>query len=191
MKIILGSKSPRRQALVQEIGLPVEVRVQEVDEIYPDDLSPRKVPEFLSQIKAEPLVSNLSEDEILLTSDTIVLINGEILGKPTDFEDAKKILKKLSGEEHEVITGYTLQTNNQKVTESCVTKVQFNDLNNEEIEHYLTTYQPYDKAGSYGIQEWIGYIGISGIEGCYYNVMGLPVSHIYNNLKNNFNIKIR
>lgn len=191
MKIILGSKSPRRQQLVQEIGLPVELRIQEVDEVYPNDLPLDKIPEYLSELKAQPLLKELQDDEILLTSDTIVLLNGKVLGKPKDEEDAKAMIRQLSNNTHDVITGFHLTSKSKSHTASSITKVTFSELTEEEISHYVDTFKPLDKAGSYGIQEWIGYIGVKGIEGCYYNVMGLPVSAIYQVLKKEFGIHIR
>lgn len=191
MKIILGSKSPRRQQLVQEIGLPVELRIQEVDEVYPNDLPLDKIPEYLSELKAQPLLKELQDDEILLTSDTIVLLNGKVLGKPKDEEDAKAMIRQLSNNTHDVITGFHLTSKSKSHTASSITKVTFSELTEEEVSHYVDTFKPLDKAGSYGIQEWIGYIGVKGIEGCYYNVMGLPVSAIYQVLKKEFGIHIR
>lgn len=191
MKIILGSKSPRRQQLVQEIGLPVELRIQEVDEVYPNDLPLDKIPEYLSELKAQPLLKELQDDEILLTSDTIVLLNGKVLGKPKDEKDAKAMIRQLSNNTHDVITGFHLTSKSKSHTASSITKVTFSELTEEEISHYVDTFKPLDKAGSYGIQEWIGYIGVKGIEGCYYNVMGLPVSAIYQVLKKEFGIHIR
>lgn len=191
MKIILGSKSPRRQQLVQEIGLPVELRIQEVDEVYPNDLPLDKIPEYLSELKAQPLLKELQDDEILLTSDTIVLLNGKVLGKPKDEKDAKAMIRQLSTNTHDVITGFHLTSKSKSHTASSITKVTFSELTEEEISHYVDTFKPLDKAGSYGIQEWIGYIGVKGIEGCYYNVMGLPVSAIYQVLKKEFGIHIR
>jgi len=182
-KLILGSKSPRRQALIKELGFPVEIRTKEVEEIYPEDLSPEKVPEYLAKLKAEPLVASLLDDEILVTSDTIVLLDGEVLGKPADANMAKEMIQRLSGTTHSVITGVCLSTNTLQHTFSSVTKVFFSELSSEEIDHYVDTFKPFDKAGSYGIQEWIGYIGVSKIEGCYYNVMGLPLHDLYQQLK--------
>lgn len=186
IKLVLGSKSPRRQALIQELGFPVEIRTKEVEEIYPDDLPAHEVPEYLSKLKAEPLRNSLAEDELLVTSDTIVLFDGRVVGKPSDTNAAKEMLSKLSGNTHTVITGVSLTSNEKQVTFSSKTTVFFDELSSEEINHYVDTFQPLDKAGSYGIQEWIGYIGVKKIEGCYYNVMGLPLHDLYKNVKSNF-----
>ena len=185
-KLVLGSKSPRRQALIQELGFPVEIRIKEVEEIYPDDLPAKEVPEFLAKLKATPLQGSLSDDEILVTSDTIVLLDGEVVGKPVDAEGAKLMLSRLSGNAHTVISGVCLTSNQKQHGFSSHTEVFFDTLTSEEINHYVDTFQPMDKAGSYGIQEWIGYIGVSKIEGCYYNVMGLPLHDLYRALKAEF-----
>lgn len=185
-KLVLGSKSPRRQSLIQELGFPVEIRIKEVEEIYPDDLSSEKVPEFLAKLKAAPLRDSLSDDEILVTSDTIVLLDGEVIGKPKNADGAKQMLARLSGNAHTVISGVCLTSNKKQYAFSSHTKVFFDVLSSDEINHYVDTFQPMDKAGSYGIQEWIGYIGVSKIEGCYYNVMGLPLHDLYRELKDKF-----
>lgn len=186
IQLILGSKSPRRQALIQELGFPVEIRTKEVEEIYPESLVPTDVPEYLAKLKAAPLVDQLLEHEVLVTSDTIVILNNEVLGKPKDANDAKEMLSRLSGNTHTVITGVCLTSNEKQLSFSSHTKVFFSELSSEEIDHYIEKHQPFDKAGSYGIQEWIGYIGVSKIEGCYYNVMGLPLHDLYASLKDNF-----
>ncbi len=186
-KLVLGSKSPRRQALIKELGFPVEVRIKEVEEIYPDDLPSQDVPEFLAKLKASPLQGSLSDEEILVTSDTIVLLDGEVVGKPADSSAAKQMLARLSGKTHTVISGVCLTSNKKQHSFSSHTKVFFNTLSSEDINHYVEMFQPMDKAGSYGIQEWVGYIGVSKIEGCYYNVMGLPLHDLYRALKAEFN----
>lgn len=185
-KLVLGSKSPRRQALIQELGFPVEIRIKEVEEIYPDDLPSEKVPEFLAKLKAAPLTDSLYDDEILVTSDTIVLLDGEVIGKPKNAAGAKEMLARLSGNTHTVISGVCLTSSKKQYSFSSDTKVFFDVLSSDEINHYVDTFQPMDKAGSYGIQEWIGYIGVSKIEGCYYNVMGLPLHDLYRALKAEF-----
>lgn len=185
-KLVLGSKSPRRQSLIQELGFPVEMRIKEVEEIYPADLPSKEVPEFLAKLKAEPLLASLIEGEILITSDTIVLLDDTVIGKPKSKEDAKKMLAHLSGKRHTVISGVCMSSTVLQHSFSSFTQVYFDELTSEEIEHYVETFQPLDKAGSYGIQEWIGYIGVSKIEGCYYNVMGLPLHDLYKELKRNF-----
>jgi len=182
-KLVLGSKSPRRQALIKELGFPVEVRINEVDEIYPKDLSTAKIPEYLAKLKAQSLLPTLKEGEILITSDTIVLMEEKAIEKPKDRDDAIRMLQSLSGKSHTVITGVFLASNTKKHSFSTQTEVYFSNLVNAEIEHYIDTHQPFDKAGSYGIQEWIGYIGVEKIEGCYYNVMGLPLHDLYRALK--------
>ena len=186
IKIILASKSPRRHALIEELGFPFEIRTKEVEEIYPESLELYSVPEFLADLKAGPLVDTLGTAELLLTSDTIVIHNGKILGKPKGKEDAKNMLRLLSGNMHEVVTGVCLQNRNKKISFSVKTNVHFMDLSKEEIEYYIDNFKPFDKAGSYGIQEWIGFIGVEKIEGCYYNVMGLPVGAVYKAIKNEF-----
>jgi septum formation protein len=182
-KIILGSKSPRRQELVKHLGYPVEIQVQDIDEHYPDTLKKQDIPEYLAILKAEPLKSNLKEDEVLLTSDTIVLLRGEVLGKPVDADDAIRMLKKLSGNTHEVISGVALTSIDKQHTFKHITKVTFRSLSLEEITSYVKQYQPMDKAGAYGIQEWIGYIGVTRIEGSYLNVVGLPLADVLEELK--------
>lgn len=187
-RIILGSKSPRRQALIKELGFDFEIRTKEVEEIYPEELNIRLVPEYLAKLKASSLENDISDNEILLTSDTVVILNNQLLGKPKNRTESIQMLKNLSGNMHEVITGVYLYSTSIQKTLSSITKVYFSELTEEEIENYVDTFEPYDKAGSYGIQEWIGYIGISKIEGCYYNVMGLPLHDIYKVLKTDFSI---
>lgn len=187
--LVLSSKSPRRRTLVQELGFPVEIRTIDVDEVYPDDLAPEQVPAYLAELKAAPLKGGLAEHEILITSDTIVILNGEVIGKPANAKEAISMLKKLSGKEHKVISGVALHSATHKYVFSSITSVFFDSLNEAEIDHYVETFSPLDKAGSYGIQEWIGYIGVQRIEGCYYNVMGLPLHDLYQALKNEFNLE--
>jgi len=175
IRLILGSKSPRRQSLIKELGFPVEVRTKEVDEIYPEVLAPESVPEYLAILKAQPLLKDLELNDILVTSDTIVLLDNEVIGKPKSDEDARNMLHKLSGRVHKVITGVCLTSRDKQHTFSTVTSVSFSELTASDISHYVSKYSPMDKAGSYAIQEWIGFIGISKIDGCYYNVMGLPL----------------
>ena len=175
ISLIIGSKSPRRQDLIKELRFPVEIRTEDVEEIYPDTLDPRMVPEYLSKLKAEPLVESLRDNDTLVTSDTIVLLDNDVIGKPKSEEEARNMLGRLSNRTHEVITGVCLTSNKKEFVFSSITKVTFSELSSEDIEHYVRAYSPMDKAGSYAIQEWIGFIGISKIEGCYYNVMGLPL----------------
>lgn len=181
-KIILASGSPRRQAFFKELDIDFEIDVKEIDEKYPSSLKGSDITDYISQQKASAF-KNLQKNEVLITSDTIVWVENQAIGKPNDFEDAKKMLQKLSGKMHEVITSVCFTTSSFQTTQNDLTKVWFKTLSNEEIDYYLKTYKPFDKAGSYGIQEWIGYIGIEKIEGCYFNVMGLPIRLVYKTLK--------
>lgn len=181
--LLLASKSPRRRELLKMLDMPFEiVDLKDVDESYPDDLDKEKVPEFLSRLKADAYRSCLNEDNILITADTVVILDNEIIGKPENLEDAKCMLRKLSGRVHKVITGVTLSSQKKSVTFSTVTDVTFAPLSDAEINFYVDTYRPLDKAGAYGIQEWIGAVGVAGINGSFYNVMGLPVHRLYNEL---------
>lgn len=152
---------------------------RDADEVYPASLGLKEVAEYLSRLKSEAWADILQEEDLLITADTVVIAQGEILGKPTDRADAERMLRLLSGGTHEVVTGVTLRTRERAESFSCCSRVHFRELSKEEIEYYITTYTPYDKAGAYGIQEWIGYVAISGIEGSFYNVMGLPVQMLY------------
>ena len=185
-RIILGSQSPRRQGLIKELGLPVEIMVSDVEEVYPSDLDPENVPRYLAKLKASGISTELNEGDLLITSDTIVLLNNDILEKPRDKDHAINMIKRLSNTRHEVLTCVYLKSCDHDKTLTCKTSVFFDELTNEEIEHYVDKFKPYDKAGSYGIQEWIGFIGIKKIEGCYYNVMGLPLHDIYQCMKREF-----
>lgn len=184
--IILASKSPRRQQLLHDLGIEFTVQTIDVDEVFPNDMPWSEVAEYLAKLKASAFTSQLSDRDLLITSDTVVCIEGEILGKPKDRDDAIAMLNKLSATQHEVITGVCLTTKMVEHAFSSRTNVYFKKLSSEEIEHYVDTFKPFDKAGSYGIQEWIGYIGIEKIEGSYFNVMGLPVHELYQLLQNNF-----
>lgn len=186
MKVILGSKSPRRQELIKGLGFDVEIRTKEVDEIFPEDLNVQHVAEYLAQLKSQPLREGLNSNELLITSDTVVLRGSEILGKPRDRSEAIAMISSLSGKRHEVITGVCMLDNNKEVRFSNTTEVYFEALELDEITYYVDQYKPYDKAGAYGIQEWIGYIGIQRINGCYYNVMGLPLNEVYQTIKKEF-----
>ena len=181
--LVLGSKSPRRQALIGELGFPVEIRTEEVEEIYPEDLPPEKVPDYLAKLKAQALIPSLRENEILVTSDTIVLLDGHVVGKPKSRDESIDMLKSLSGRSHTVITGVHLASSDKTEQFSSVTEVHFSEISDDDVLHYVDTHKPFDKAGSYGIQEWLGYIGVSKIEGCYYNVMGLPLHDLYRTLR--------
>lgn len=180
--IILASKSPRRQSLLKELGIDFEIKTKEVEEIFPPELKREQVAVYLSELKAKAFSEDLKEKDLVITSDTIVCLGEEIIGKPTDRQDAIDMLGKLSGNKHEVITAVTLLSNQKKKTFYEVTEVYFKALSSSEIEYYIDNYKPFDKAGSYGIQEWIGYIAIEKINGSYFNVMGLPVKRVYEEL---------
>lgn len=154
----------------------------EVDEVWPTGLEPRKVPLYLARLKSDAYPKPLADNEILVTADTVVILGEDILGKPRDREDAIAMLDRLSGREHVVVTGVCLRSRHKARGFSSVSRVQFRELGLEEIEYYVDAYRPYDKAGSYGIQEWIGYVGIKGVKGSFYNVMGLPIQSLYVNL---------
>lgn len=182
--IILASGSPRRQDLLREIGLDFEIRINEPpEEKYPSGLSQYEIPVYLAELKARSITENISESVLLITADTIVWINGRVADKPRDREDATRILKELSASMHEVVTGVCFRNGERWHTFYSSTRVWFSDLTDEEILYYVDRFGPYDKAGAYGIQEWIGYIGIEKIEGSYFNVMGLPVQKVYHELK--------
>ena len=184
----MASNSPRRRELLAGLGLPFEVRIIDgIDESYPASRVVSDVPLFISKKKAQAYT--LAPSELLITADTIVCIDNEILGKPKDNEEACKMLTKLSGRTHQVITGVTLTTTEWTHSFSCSSDVTFASLTEQEILHYVNAYHPLDKAGAYGIQEWIGYIGVTRLEGSYFNVMGLPVQRLYSELKK-LNIKI-
>ncbi|MDE6191497.1 MAG: Maf family nucleotide pyrophosphatase [Muribaculum sp.] len=179
-RILLASHSPRRRELIAMLGIDFSIADPiEVDESYPADMPADTVAEYISRKKAEAYAATLTADTILITADTIVLVDGEILGKPHSEASAKEMLRKLSGKSHKVITGVTLSTVDAIQSFSAVTTVNFDNLSDKEIEYYIENYHPFDKAGAYGIQEWIGAAGIKGIEGSYYNVMGLPVHQLY------------
>lgn len=179
-KLVLASKSPRRQHLISQLGVDYEVRVNgEDDESYPEHLNPFDIPIFLAKKKAEPIRSTLAVNEILITSDTIVLCDNRVLGKPMDRDDAVSILKMLSNKKHVVITGVHLIYNGKEHTFSASTDVYFRKLTDEEIYYYVDNFKPYDKAGAYGVQEWIGYVAVERIDGSYFNVMGLPIQKLY------------
>lgn len=182
-KLILASASPRRQQLMKDAGLTFEVRLKKIVEDYSKDLPLEKVPEYLSKVKAEAFREELQPDEVLVTADTVVCIHGKILGKPANRAEAIGMLQELSGNRHLVVTGVSVTTKTKQISFSALTNVFFKELSDEEIEYYVDVYKPFDKAGAYGIQEWIGYIGIERIEGSFYNVMGLPVQKLYETLR--------
>ena len=181
--IILASQSPRRHELLKGLNIPFEVNVIDVEETYPKQLFGVDIPMYLAEKKANAYVSKMQENTLLITADTIVWHEGKVYGKPANKAEATKMLKALSGKTHEVITGVCISTLKQRKTFHVISEVRFASLLPTEIEYYLDNYEPYDKAGSYGIQEWIGYIGVEHIEGSYFNVMGLPVQRLYNELK--------
>ena len=180
--IILASNSPRRQELLRNLGIPFSVRVKETDESFPADMQADEVARYLAEQKAKAFLGELNE-ELLITADTTVVLADDVLNKPADAAEAFKMLRRLSGTSHQVITGVCLLRHNNLISFSDVTKVYFRQLEDEEIHYYINDFKPFDKAGSYGIQEWIGMIGIEKIEGSYYNVMGLPVEKLYQHLK--------
>lgn len=184
--LILSSNSPRRKQLLEGLDIPFKVLViKDIDESYPSDMPVSDIAEYIACKKAAPYMTSIKgTDNIVLTADTIVVVDGEVLGKPHDENDAISMLKKLSGKTHQVYTGVCLTAEKKQRHFSVCTDVTFKNLSQEEIMHYVSTYKPLDKAGAYGIQEWIGYIGITGLNGSYYNVMGLPVQRIYEELKN-------
>ncbi len=182
-KLYLASQSPRRQQLMADAGLEFETIKYEVDEIFPDDIAPHDVPLFLAKLKSDSFPKELSSHDIVITADTVVISRGEILGKPKGEDGAREMLRRLSGEEHLVTTGVYIKSKNSQRGFSSHTKVWFRELTDEEIDYYITQYSPLDKAGSYGIQEWIGYIGVERIEGSFYNVMGLPIQKLYCELR--------
>lgn len=182
--IILASGSPRRQQFFKDLGLDFEIRLKSIDEVYPNHLKGVEITDYLADLKSIPFDDELSANDLLITSDTIVWLNNKALGKPKNYEEAFSILRNLSGKTHEVITSVSIKNPNFQKIINDTTTVYFRDLTDEEIDYYITTYKPYDKAGAYGIQEWIGKIGIDKIEGSYFNVMGLPVHKLYKELMN-------
>lgn len=188
MKLILSSNSPRRKELLAGLDIPFEVRViKGIDESFPDDLPTDEIAEFVSKKKAAAYA--VAEDEIVITADTIVVLDGEVLGKPRDLDDATAMLRRLSGRTHRVITGVTLKNEVKQTSFSVVSEVTFKSLSDDEISYYVHRYQPLDKAGAYGIQEWIGYVGVTSLSGSYFNVVGFPVQRIYEVLRKEFGVK--
>ncbi len=181
-KIILGSGSPRRKLFLEELGLDFEVRPKSVEEIYPKSLKGKEISEYLARLKATPFEKELQKNEILITSDTVVWHNGASLAKAENSEEAARMLRTLSGDSHEVITSVCFMTKDSQRTVSSTTKVRFNEFSEDEIHYYIEKCRPFDKAGAYGIQEWIGMIGISEISGSYTNVVGLPTHLVYKTL---------
>lgn len=186
-KIVLASNSPRRKELLAGLGIEFEVRtIKGIDESYPDTLKGEEIPIYICNKKSQAYLASLSADELLITADTIVYLDGKVLGKPTSAEDAKRMLRELSGRVHEVITGVSVTTKEKHIAFAATSQVSFANLSDEEIDFYVEHYHPLDKAGAYGIQEWIGFIGVNGLNGSYFNVMGLPIQRLYEVLKNKF-----
>ncbi len=182
-KIILASNSPRRRELLGGLGIDFTVKVIDgIDESWPHDLKGEDIPLYISKEKAAPYKAAIANDELVITADTIVYVDGEVLGKPHDKADAVRMLKLISGRWHEVITGVTLMTKERERSFAVTTKVKFSNLSDDEIRRYVDSGLPMDKAGAYGIQEWIGYVGVEAIEGSYFNVVGLPVQRLYREL---------
>tara|TARA_R110002051_G_scaffold89772_2_gene158272 strand:- start:1740 stop:2327 length:588 start_codon:yes stop_codon:yes gene_type:complete len=181
-KIILASASPRRQQFFEELGLEFEIRLKSVEEVYPDHLKGAEISDYLAALKASPHMKELQEDEILITSDTVVWHNNTSLAKPRDAKEAYNMIKTLSDDWHEVITSVCFTTSKTQKTEYHSTRVKFKPLSDDEIWYYINNFKPFDKAGGYGIQEWIGLIGIEQIEGSYANVVGLPTHIVYKTL---------
>ena len=181
--LILASQSPRRQQLLSDLGLKFSVQSMDIPEDFPPQLGMTEVPVYLAELKANAFRPQLKNNQLVITADTIVWLDGEVLNKPLDYADGFRMLRNLSGKKHQVITGVCLLSTEKKVSFYALTDVWFKELTDEEIKYYLEVYKPYDKAGAYGIQEWIGYIGIHRIEGSFFNVMGLPVQSLYEHLK--------
>lgn len=182
--IILASQSPRRHELLKGIDIPFTIKVIDgLEENFPSHLQAGDIPLFLAELKASAYLDNMADNDLIITADTIVWSEGKELGKPVNIEEAKVMLQRLSGKTHEVYTGVCIQTKEKKESFTAVSKVQFAELDEAEIDYYLANYKPLDKAGSYGVQEWIGYIAVEHIEGSYFNVMGLPIHKLYKALK--------
>ncbi|WP_158837729.1 Maf family nucleotide pyrophosphatase [Polaribacter sp. L3A8] len=179
--VILASKSPRRQQFFKDLDIDFKIQLKEVEEIYPPELKGTEITDFLADLKAQAF-SNLTEKDLLITSDTIVWLDEKALGKPKDEADAFNMLRSLSGKKHEVITSISIKSKFFKKIISDVTTVSFKELSDDEINYYIKNYKPFDKAGAYGIQEWIGFIAIDNLEGSYFNVVGLPVHKLYKEL---------
>ena len=184
VRVVLASQSPRRRELLAGLGIPFEVRViEDIDEHFPEQLPASETALYIAKRKAEAYRGQMADDELIITADTVVIVGDEILGKPADEADALRMLRLLSGRTHQVTTGVCLMTTKMQRSFDVTTDVTFKALTDEEIMYYVNRYKPFDKAGAYGIQEWIGYIGVTGLHGSYYNVMGLPVQRIYTELQ--------
>lgn len=183
-KIVLASNSPRRKELLSGLGVDYVVKtLPDVDETYPGGLNEEDIAKHIARGKAEAYREVMNDDELVITADTIVWLEGTVMGKPKDEEDAREMLRRLSGRTHQVVTGVCLTTTSMQKTFATVTDVTFSNLTEEEIDYYVTRYRPMDKAGSYGVQEWIGFVGVENLSGSYFNVMGLPIQRLYTELK--------
>ena len=182
--IILASGSPRRQEFLKTLDIDFKIQLKSIEEIYPENLKHSEISDYLSVLKAEPFRNELQENDILITSDTIVWHNNQALGKPKDEQDAFDMIALMSGKTHEVITSVCFSSREKQHVINDITKVTFKDFSEEEIRYYINNYKPFDKAGAYGIQEWIGQIGVTHLEGSYFNVMGFPVHLVYKTLRN-------
>lgn len=186
-KILLASKSPRRREIMNLLRVPYTVvTIDGIDESYPEDLHPEKVSEFIANKKADAFLKKIGDEELIITADTVVICDGKILGKPDSENDAFNMLRLLSGKTHKVTTGVTLATKRKRISFSTETLVTFAELSDDEIKYYVDTCHPFDKAGAYGIQEWIGAVAVAKMEGSFYNVMGLPIHRLYQELKASF-----
>lgn len=184
-KILLASKSPRRRELLSQLRIPFNViSIGGIDETYPSSIATEEIPQYLANMKADAYMKTFCDNELIITADTLVILGDKVLGKPKDHDEAVSMLKDLSGKTHKVITGVCLSTHRRRISFSATTEVRFAVLSDESIEYYVENFLPYDKAGAYGIQEWIGCVAVESISGSYYNVMGLPVHQLYNELKN-------
>ncbi len=182
--LILASGSPRRQLFLKELDLDFEIRLKDIDEHYPSHLNGKEITDYLAKLKASAFMDELEENDLLITADTIVWLNNKAIEKPKNVDEAKQMLHQLSGKKHEVISSFCITSQTKQIIKNEITQVYFGKLTKGEIDYYVKNYQPFDKAGSYGIQEWIGYIGIEKIEGSFFNVMGFPIKLFYNELMN-------
>jgi len=181
--LVLGSASPRRKALLKDAGFEFDTIIADIEEHFSEDLKAQEIPLYLSKLKADHLIKSLGINQILITADTIVWLDNKALNKPSDYKDACRMLNELSGKQHEVFTGVSITSHKKQVSFYVCTTVYFKTLTEEEIEFYVTNYKPYDKAGAYGAQDWIGLVAIEKLEGSYFNVMGLPIKELYEHLK--------
>lgn len=182
--IILASNSPRRKELLSGLNIPYEIKtLPDIDESYPDSLTGEDIAIYIAKEKANAYLDHLDDNTLLITADTIVLLDGKVYGKPSDETDAKQMLRDLSGKTHHVITGVCITTKDKQVSFGVSSEVRFSKLDDDEIEYYVSNYKPFDKAGAYGVQEWIGYVAVEYISGSYFNIMGLPIQRLYRELK--------